>query len=196
MAMTEREVTALALQLMSEHNLNWPAWGFRMSRSKNAIGFCQYNHFNGGMITFSKNFLHLADHEIRDTILHEIAHAIAGHKASHGPEWKAVCRRIGAKPDANADLKSEDKVAFKWTGICPNGHASQRHALTEKGKRMACGKCCRELNDGRFDARYKFEWHLTDDLKNSGRSGVRLITQPEVTSLEPTRISELVALGM
>lgn len=196
MAMNEREVTALALQLMSEHNLNWPAWGFRMARSKLNLGFCEYNRFNGGTIAFSKNFLHLQDHEIRDTLLHEIAHAIAGNKAKHGPEWMAVCRRIGAKPNASADLKKEDKTTFKWTGVCPNGHTCSRHALTEKGRRMACGRCCRELNGGQFSGRFLFEWHLTEDLKNSGRSGVRLITQQESTSLEPTRISELVALGM
>lgn len=197
MAMTEREVTKLALGLMSEHNLNWPAWGFRMARSKNRLGFCQYNRFNGGMIAFSKNYLHLGDEEIRDTILHEIAHAIAGHKASHGPEWKRVCRQIGAKPNERADLKDEDHAEFKWTGICPNNskHTVKRHALTEKGRRMACGACCRELNGGRFSAKYLFDWHLTADLKASGPSGIRLINQKEQQTLEPTRISDLVSLG-
>lgn len=194
MAMTEREVTALALQLMSEHNLNWPAWGFRIARSKLRLGFCQYNRFNGGMIAFSKNFLHLSDHEIRDTLLHEIAHALVGHRAGHGPQWKLMCVKIGAKPNECADLKSEDKVEFKWTGVCPDGHTLSRHALTEKGRRLACGTCCREKNDGRFDGRYLFEWHLTADLKASGRSGVRLINQPESTSLEATRISELMSI--
>lgn len=34
---------------------------------------------------------------IRDTILHEIATVIAGPEAGHGPKWKAVCRRVGAR---------------------------------------------------------------------------------------------------
>lgn len=195
--MTEREVTDLALSLMSEHGLNWPAWGFRTARSKNRLGFCQYNRFNGGMIAFSKNYLHLPYEEIRDTLLHEIAHAIAGHKAGHGPEWKRVCRQIGAKPNPSADLKDEMQLEYKWTGVCPNNfkHKVMRHALTEKGRRMACGACCRELNDGKFTPRYLFEWHLTADLKASGSRGVSLINQPEMRTLEPTRISELVALG-
>lgn len=196
MAMTERQVTQLAQSLMSEYNLNWPAWGFRLSRHKLAIGRCEYNRYNGGTLIFSKNFLHLSDAEIRDTLLHEIAHALCGPRAGHGTRWKSMCVKIGAKPDEFADLKNEDKVEFKWTGVCINKHTVSRHALTEKGKRMACGKCCRELNDGRFDAKYKFEWHLTDDLKSAGRLGVRLINQPEVASQEPTRISELVALGL
>ena len=40
------------------------------------------------------------EEEIRDTVLHEIAHAIAGPEAGHGPLWKATARRIGATPRA------------------------------------------------------------------------------------------------
>lgn len=195
MPMTERQVTQLALALMSEHNLDWPAWGFRISRHKLLLGRCEYNRFNGGMILFSKNFLHLPDAEIRDTLLHEIAHALAGPYAKHGPAWKRKCVEIGAKPNEFADLKKEDKTSFKWTGVCVNGHTTSRHALTEKGKRMACGKCCRAFNDGRYSAQFLFEWHLTADLKAAGPSGVRLITQREVASQEPTRIEDMIALG-
>ncbi|PWT76221.1 MAG: hypothetical protein C5B59_07055 [Bacteroidetes bacterium] len=38
--------------------------------------------------------------QVRDTILHEIAHAIAGNEAEHGIEWKAVAQRLGANPEA------------------------------------------------------------------------------------------------
>ncbi len=40
--------------------------------------------------------------QVRDTVLHEIAHAIAGPEAGHGPLWKATARRIGATPRARA----------------------------------------------------------------------------------------------
>jgi predicted SprT family Zn-dependent metalloprotease len=197
MAMTEREAEALALGLMSEHNLNWPAWGFRMTRHKLLLGRCVHNRFNGGTIELSKNYLHLTYEEIRDTILHEIAHALCGPRVGHSAEWKRMCIKIGATPNATADLREGTTPEFKWTGVCPNNfeHTVKRHALTEKGRRMACGQCCRSLNDGRFDARYLFDWHLTADLKASGSKGIRLITQPEMQTLEPTRISELVALG-
>jgi predicted SprT family Zn-dependent metalloprotease len=197
MAMTESEVTQLALDLMAEHNLNWPAWGFKIVRAKLYLGRCTYNRFNGGMIEFSKNYFHLSFDQIKDVLLHEIAHAIAGHAAGHGPEWKSVCRKIGAMPNPKADLKAEAKIQWKWTGVCPvdPSHTLKRHALTDKGRRMACGKCCRRLNMGVFDARYLFEWHLTSDLEAAGRSGVKLITQPEPTSQRPTRITDLVAAG-
>ena len=40
--------------------------------------------------------------QIRDTVLHEIAHAIAGREAGHGPLWKVTARRIEATPRAKA----------------------------------------------------------------------------------------------
>ena len=37
-----------------------------------------------------------------DNLLHEIAHAIVGREAGHGPLWKVTARRIGATPRAKA----------------------------------------------------------------------------------------------
>lgn len=193
---TKAEVERLALGLMSEHNLNWPAWGFRFSRGKLYLGRCHYNRFHGGTIDFSTNYLHLPIEEIKDTLLHEIAHALAGHKAGHGPEWKAMCRKVGAKPNPKADLRPEQDIEWKWTGVCPNNHTLKRHAKTQKTERLACARCCRDFNDGFFHPKFLFEWHLTADLKAAGKSGVRLITQPEEQSQEPVRISELMSLGV
>ena len=43
-----------------------------------------------------------SDESIQDTVLHEIAHALAAPEAGHGPLWKTVARRIGAAPMAKA----------------------------------------------------------------------------------------------
>ena len=43
-----------------------------------------------------------SEEQIRDTVLHEIAHAIAGREAGHGLLWKVTARRIGATPRAKA----------------------------------------------------------------------------------------------
>jgi len=48
-----------------------------------------------------KVFQHEANSvQLRDTVLHEIAHVIAGIKAGHRAAWKAVAIKIGAKPEA------------------------------------------------------------------------------------------------
>ena len=35
------------------------------------------------------------DSSITDVVRHELAHAIAGREAAHGPAWQRVCKRIG-----------------------------------------------------------------------------------------------------
>ena len=49
--------------------------------------------------------------EVKDTILHEIAHALAVARAGHGPAWKTVARRIGATPKAHAEEGEEARAA-------------------------------------------------------------------------------------
>ncbi len=51
-----------------------------------------------------------------DTMLHEIAHAIAGRKASHGPLWQRVCKIIGAQP--NQYHQGKWRPERKYTHIC------------------------------------------------------------------------------
>lgn len=157
--MQRNEVTLLANKLLAEHNLLEKGWSFSLFNGKNKLGLC-YHHRRE--IQFSKHYLMLTDEEILDTLLHEIAHALAGPKAGHGYEWKQICRRIGATPSAMAQNLTAQPVT-KWTGVCPNGHTIGRHALTEKSKRIACGKCCNELNNGRHSSLYLFTFHLTED---------------------------------
>ena len=108
----------------------------------------------------------LRDDEIKDTLLHEIAHALAGPKAGHRYEWKRICLQIGATPSAIAYQLSASPVS-KWTGVCANGHTIARHALTEKAKQVACTKCCVAYNNGRFSSLYTFTWYLTEDYQAS-----------------------------
>lgn len=43
--------------------------------------------------------------EIKDTILHELAHVLAGLKAGHGEKWERVAKTIGASPNAGKVIK-------------------------------------------------------------------------------------------
>jgi predicted SprT family Zn-dependent metalloprotease len=43
---------------------------------------------------------------VLDTIRHEVAHALAGHKAGHGYEWKMWAVKVGANPEATVDAAS------------------------------------------------------------------------------------------
>ena len=55
---------------------------------------------------------------VLDTLLHEIAHAIADPTARHGPAWKAVAMRLGATPRA---CDNSEKAVVKpgdWQATC------------------------------------------------------------------------------
>ena len=90
------KISELARSLMDAYGLQ--DWNLRFDESYRFLGKCNYRD---QVIQLSRgHVLDGKDKEIKDTILHEIAHALAGPKAKHGPEWKTVARRIGATPKA------------------------------------------------------------------------------------------------
>src|SRR5436305_8366046 len=86
---------ALARDLLSTHGLT--DWSFRLNRSRLNMGLCKYGPRTVELSVFfvERN----SDEAIRDTLLHEVAHALVGPGHGHGPAWKAMCRRVGAKPE-------------------------------------------------------------------------------------------------
>ena len=91
-------VAKMARRLMDEHGLT--GWTFAFVEAKRHLGDC---HFRHRVIRISRTHgLEGNEEQIRDTMLHEIAHAIAGREAGHGRLWKATARRIGATPWAKA----------------------------------------------------------------------------------------------
>ena len=87
------EAAHLARKLMNDHGL--VDWRFDFDHARRRFGRCNYTH---KLISLSRplTLLNGID-EVRDTILHEIAHALCP-KDGHGPRWRATCRRIGARP--------------------------------------------------------------------------------------------------
>ena len=89
-------VAGMARRLMDAHGLT--GWTFAFGEARRRLGHC---HFQDRMIRISRTHaLEGSEEQIRDTVLHEIAHAIAGYEAGHGPLWKTTARRIGATPRA------------------------------------------------------------------------------------------------
>ena len=98
------EVAKEARALMDAHGLK--GWTLRFGAARRRLGAC----FEQPRIVEIARWHAARDEprQVTDTILHEIAHAIAGVKAGHGPAWKAIARRIGATPKARAEEKDED----------------------------------------------------------------------------------------
>ncbi|QDH49232.1 metalloprotease [Pantoea phage Phynn] len=106
-----------ATTIMKQHGLS--QWKFKINgRLTRALGVCNYNTQT---IDLARRHAQEDSYEnILDTLLHEIAHAIAGWGAAHGPEWQKVAVRIGAKPvrekariaDPNGDPNKPVYVIF------------------------------------------------------------------------------------
>lgn len=106
----------LAVELMTEHGLTDAGWRFR---------FNPRMLYRAGQILYGPRVIELGtDHvdlnevgEVRDTILHEIAHQKAGSVHGHDEVWKAWARRLGARPFAR---KGPDVVgpAYRWVASC------------------------------------------------------------------------------
>jgi len=91
--MNPHDAAHLARQLMREHKLD--GWAFTFDRARRRFGSCSPSRKR---ISLSLPLTTLNDEpQVRDTILHEIAHALTPGDG-HGERWRAACARIGAKP--------------------------------------------------------------------------------------------------
>lgn len=122
----------LALQLLATHGLH--DWSFAFNRRKRAMGFCRYDIRT---IELSIYFVERNGHDlIRDTLLHEIAHALVGPDHGHDAVWKRQCLAIGAKP---VRCSHADMPAGRWHAQC--GCCGSRYHRHRKPKRLQGWYC-------------------------------------------------------
>lgn len=130
----------MALALMRQHGLH--GWAFRFNRAKRRLGLCvSPREGKPGRIEMS---IHLAERgseaAVKDTILHEVAHALVGAHLGHGPEFKAMCLRIGAPPERCA--RGVDMPRGKWRATCPECQTLfDRHRRPPEDLDYFCRKC-------------------------------------------------------
>jgi predicted SprT family Zn-dependent metalloprotease len=152
--MTFEAAQALAEALLLEHGLSQQGWHFRWFGRKRTFGLCDYTN----RILYLSAPLTARNEEaaVRDTLLHEIAHALAGWRAGHGPEWQKVARRIGATPKRCFDTSSVSMPPAPYRLVCAScGAAQPRWRKTRK--RWACRDCCTRYNGGRYSERFALE---------------------------------------
>lgn len=97
--------------LIKKHLPNM-GWKLHMNHRLSAVlGHCNYRKRT---ICLNPTYVrHNSVENVRDTILHEIAHALTPNDRAHGGhgrEWREACVRVGAKPNRYA---SADEVVVK-----------------------------------------------------------------------------------
>jgi hypothetical protein len=105
-------------------NLSQRGWYAEFSKTKKALGRCIINRNEGiKKIELSKYFHEgaVSFNEIKNTILHEIAHAIdyeIRNTTDHSWRWKRICKQIGHNGERTTAIDSM-KLNFKYDTICP-----------------------------------------------------------------------------
>lgn len=124
-----------AIQKIAEHGLH--SWIFKFDNSVKRFGVCDYRN---KIIGLSRQLTELNDEEqVKDTIMHEIAHALVGISHGHDHVWKAKCREIGAKPERCYSLDNVKQPKMRWQAICEGcGTLFQRARRQPKFQISAC----------------------------------------------------------
>lgn len=136
----------LGRRLLDQHGLT--DWTLVLDRAKRRAGVCRPGRRQIGL-SAPLTALH-PEAEVRDTILHEIAHALVGPQHGHDAVWRATALRIGCSGER---CSSQDVPAIDgdWIGECAAGHRITRHRRPERP--ATCRQCA-----PRFDPDHLFSW--------------------------------------
>lgn len=102
-----------AISLIEKHLPN-DGWTFQWDNAKRRMGQCRYRP---KVISMSRILVLEANHlQINNTILHEIAHGMAGHSAGHSWQWKRIALSIGC--DGKRCHSVETSVGARYKADC------------------------------------------------------------------------------
>jgi predicted SprT family Zn-dependent metalloprotease len=129
------EARRLAQELMTRHGL--AGWSFGLNHRKRSLGLCRYA---ARTIELSVYLVYgNTAEEVRDTILHEVAHALVGPGPGPDAAWKA-CPEVGARPQRCGEA---DMPPGRWQARC--GGCGEHFSRYRRPKRLrgwfcrACG---------------------------------------------------------
>lgn len=139
---------ALAQDLLAEHGLD--GWTVVLDRARVRAGVCRADRRETGL---SRVLTALHDEaQVRDTVLHEVAHALVGPGHGHDAAWRAQARALGCSGDRCLP-EDAPRAPAPWRGVCPAGHVATRHRRPERV--ASCRRCSRS-----FDPRALLVWRL------------------------------------
>lgn len=123
-------------------------WTFAFDNAKRRAGLCD---FQRRRITVSRYLTARYDDDTNhQTLLHEVAHALVGPAAGHGPVWKRAAAELGYVGGTTHRGETANELA-PWVGVCPAGHTAYRHR--QPTRPTSCVQC-----SPRYDDRFRFRW--------------------------------------
>jgi predicted SprT family Zn-dependent metalloprotease len=145
---------SFAQDLIGEYGLQ--GWRVELDNAMRRFGCC---HHTRKTISLSRRLVELnSQTEVLDTILHEIAHAIAGPQAGHGREWQRVARSIGCSGDRCYSLARTVQPSPRFILEC--GYCGRKvPRIRAPRRKTACGTCCARFAGGQYDARFLLQCH-------------------------------------
>ena len=146
LAVDLRDAFAMAEYLLEVHGLD--GWEVSYDNAKRRAGICHFTEQTLGL-SAPLTAVHSED-EVRDTILHEIAHALVGPGHQHDAVWRATALRIGSSGDRCVSPDAP-RVQGDWVGTCPAGHQRHRHRRPQRPQ--SCARC-----HPTFDVRHLLTW--------------------------------------
>ena len=131
------EIERQAWGLMDRHGLK--GWSFQFNDASRRSGVCD---FDTKVIGLSRQYgVHANSGQVRNTILHEIAHALVGPGHHHDKVWRAMARSIGCTGDRCHDV---DFAPPRYIMSCQGcGWAQTRNARRKGLVCRTCGKAVR-----------------------------------------------------
>jgi len=155
------DAQTLALQLMVDHGLLEQNWYFEFDNAKRRFGVCNYRYKRIGL---SKHLVSLNDEaRVRNTILHEIAHALVGGGHGHDNVWRRKAIEIGCDGERCYSTKVVETPESRYIAECKGcGKVHKRHKMTRSLKygSSSCGTC----SNGRYNPTFKLEWILNSNI--------------------------------
>jgi predicted SprT family Zn-dependent metalloprotease len=131
---------AMALATMARH-IDLSVWGFRFDNGKRRAGQC---NFTERVISISKHLVaHHSLDEVQQVVLHEIAHALVGSEAGHGPVFKKQAAALGyrGKNFTGREIAANEAP---WVGHCKAGHVHYRYRKPTRP--LGCALCSKTFS--------------------------------------------------
>lgn len=142
----------MAVDLMAQHGLrnysdSLGFWRFEFDNAKRRSGYCLGDV---RIISMSKYYVRLNDESaVRNTILHEIAHALVGGEHHHDEVWRQKAIEIGSDGRRCRNAEETVTVPAPYEAVCPGCNRTVT-AYRRPRRHKSCGQCNPQFFDTRF----------------------------------------------